>query len=72
MAEETLRIGVVGAGDNTRKFHIPRLQEIDGVEVVSVANRQRRVGRTGGRAARLSPRCTTLDRLVAAEIPTRS
>jgi D-xylose 1-dehydrogenase (NADP+, D-xylono-1,5-lactone-forming) len=44
MAWEKLRVGVVGAGDNTRKFHIPRLQAIDGVEVVSVANRSRASG----------------------------
>jgi len=34
-----IKIGVVGAGENTRKLHIPLLQEIDGVEVVAVANR---------------------------------
>lgn len=37
----TIRIGVVGAGGTTTKIHIPRFQEIDGVEVVSVANRSR-------------------------------
>jgi len=37
----TIRIGVVGAGGNTRKFHIPNLQKIDGVEIVSVVNRSR-------------------------------
>ncbi|MHB8575712.1 MAG: Gfo/Idh/MocA family protein [Dehalococcoidia bacterium] len=41
MAEQELRIGVVGAGDNTRKLHIPNLQKIEGVSVVSVANRGR-------------------------------
>src|SRR5579875_3030648 len=40
-ASETLRVGIVGAGDNTRKFHIPRLQAIPGVEIVSVVNRSR-------------------------------
>lgn len=34
-----IRIGVVGAGDNTRGMHIPRLQAIDDVEVISVCNR---------------------------------
>ena len=29
----TIRVGVIGAGANTRKFHIPNLQKIDGVEV---------------------------------------
>lgn len=34
-----LRIGVIGAGTNTREKHIPGFQAIDGVEVVTVANR---------------------------------
>lgn len=34
-----LRIGVIGAGGNTRSKHIPGFQAIDGVEVVTVANR---------------------------------
>jgi predicted dehydrogenase len=37
----SIRIGVVGAGANTRLRHIPGLQKIDGVEVVSVVNRSR-------------------------------
>jgi predicted dehydrogenase len=36
-----IRVGIVGAGDNTRKRHIPNLQAIDGVEIVSVCNRSR-------------------------------
>jgi len=39
-----IRVGVIGAGANTRKFHIPGLQAIEGVEVVSVANRSRESG----------------------------
>ena len=34
-----IRVGVVGAGANTRSMHIPRLQAIDGVKVMSVCNR---------------------------------
>ncbi len=37
----TIRIGVVGAGANTRLYHIPNLQKIAGVEVVGVVNRSR-------------------------------
>ena len=37
----TIRVGVVGAGANTRKFHIPNLQKIAGVEIEAVANRTR-------------------------------
>ena len=40
----TLRIGIVGAGANTRERHIPGFQEIDGVEVVAVCNRSRESG----------------------------
>lgn len=39
-----IRVGVVGAGANTRGMHIPRLQAIDGVEVVSVCNRSHASG----------------------------
>lgn len=38
---DTLRIGVVGAGRNTIDRHIPGLQTIEGVEIVSVCNRRR-------------------------------
>ena len=41
-----LRVGIVGAGVNTRKFHIPGLQRQAGVEVVAVANRSRASGRS--------------------------
>jgi len=37
----TIRVGVVGAGANTRKFHIPNLAKIDGVEIACVVNRTR-------------------------------
>ncbi len=38
-ANESIRIGLVGAGANTRLRHIPGFQAIEGVEVVAVANR---------------------------------
>jgi predicted homoserine dehydrogenase-like protein len=38
---DTIRIGVVGAGNNTRLHHIPKLQKIAGVEITSVVNRSR-------------------------------
>lgn len=37
--DRTLRIGIVGAGTNTREKHIPGLRAIPGVEIVAVANR---------------------------------
>lgn len=41
MADETIRVGFIGAGANTRLRHIPGLMAIEGVELVSVANRSR-------------------------------
>lgn len=40
----SLRIGIVGAGANTKSRHIPGFQAIDGVEVVAVCNRTRESG----------------------------
>ena len=40
-AIKPVRIGIVGAGANTRAKHIPGLQRLDGVTIVSVANRRR-------------------------------
>ena len=41
MGASSVRIGLIGAGKNTRERHIPGFQAIDGVEVVSVCNRSR-------------------------------
>ena len=41
MNNNTIRVGVVGAGANTTSRHIPGLQAIEGVKVVSVCNRSR-------------------------------
>ncbi len=35
----TIRIGLIGAGENTRKRHLPGFQSLAGVEVACVANR---------------------------------
>ena len=45
MASEGIRIGLIGAGRNTRDRHIPGFHEVDGVEIVAVANRSRESGR---------------------------
>lgn len=39
MAEARMRIGIVGAGANTRSRHIPGFRAIPGVELVGVVNR---------------------------------
>ncbi len=41
MGHDTIRIGIVGAGANTRARHLPGLQAIDGVEIRRVCNRSR-------------------------------
>jgi predicted dehydrogenase len=43
-ATSSIRIGIVGAGANTRDRHIPGFKAIAGVEVVAVANRSRESG----------------------------
>jgi len=45
MTNSTIRIGVIGAGGNTRAHHIPKLQQQPGVEVVGVCNRSRESSR---------------------------
>jgi predicted dehydrogenase len=44
MSDGTIRVGFVGAGNNTRRHHIPGLRAQPGVELVSVANRSRESG----------------------------
>ncbi|MFG0334472.1 MAG: Gfo/Idh/MocA family protein [Maioricimonas sp. JB049] len=39
MPPQPIRVGIVGAGANTRLRHIPGFRGIDGVEIVAVANR---------------------------------
>lgn len=39
MSKPTLRIGLVGAGANTRRRHIPGFQKIPGVQLAGVCNR---------------------------------
>jgi predicted dehydrogenase len=41
MASQSIKVGIIGAGNNTRVRHIPGLQAIDGIEIVSVCNRSR-------------------------------
>ena len=44
MSEPVIRVGIVGAGSNTTRLHIPKLLEIDGVDIVAVCNRSRESG----------------------------
>ena len=36
---DSIRVGLIGAGANTRLHHAPKLAAIEGVEIVAVANR---------------------------------
>ncbi|MCS6975639.1 MAG: Gfo/Idh/MocA family oxidoreductase [Gemmatales bacterium] len=40
MSYTALRIGLIGAGENTRRRHIPGLRALPGVELVAVCNRR--------------------------------
>src|SRR5947207_573632 len=40
MTASTLRVGLIGAGANTRSRHIPGLKAQDAVEIVAVCNRR--------------------------------
>src|SRR6478735_2139109 len=41
MSEQKIRVGLIGAGGNTKAFHIPGLKKQDGVQIAAVANRTR-------------------------------
>src|SRR5437763_10329875 len=40
MSNSSLRIGLIGAGANTKARHLPGFQAIAGVEIVAVCNRR--------------------------------
>ena len=39
MAEEQIRVGLIGAGGNVRNRHLPGFEKVENLEVVAVANR---------------------------------
>ena len=41
MSEKKIRVGLIGAGGNTRALHIPGFKKQSGIEIVAVANRTR-------------------------------
>ena len=45
MAEEQIRVGLIGAGGNVRNQHIPGFQKVEDLEIVAVANRSIESGR---------------------------
>src|SRR5215510_43374 len=44
MTDHKIRVGFIGAGANSRKFHVPNLRAQPGVELVAVANRSKESG----------------------------
>jgi predicted dehydrogenase len=44
MTNRTIRVGLIGAGKNTRSRHIPAFQKQPGVALVAVANRSKESG----------------------------
>ena len=45
MPDQEIRVGLIGAGKNTRDRHIPGFNKVDGLEIAAVANRSRESGR---------------------------
>src|SRR5919205_3794769 len=39
MAEEEIRVGLIGAGGNVRNRHLPGFRKVEGVQIIGVANR---------------------------------
>ena len=39
MSEKTIRVGIIGAGENTKTRHIPGLQALTNVKIVGVCNK---------------------------------
>ena len=46
MAIESVRVGLIGAGRNTRDRHIPGFNDTPAVEIGAVANRSRASGQS--------------------------
>ena len=67
MKESKIRIGIIGAGANTRAMHIPKLQAIKGVEVVSVCNRSRESGEKVAQEFGIKEVCEVWDEIVTDE-----
>jgi predicted dehydrogenase len=44
MTDRTIRVGFVGAGNNTRRRHIPGFRALPGIELAAVANRTKESG----------------------------
>lgn len=62
---QRIRVGLIGAGANTRLRHIPGLQAIAGVEILAVCNRRAESTQTVARDYKIPRTFDTWERLVA-------
>jgi predicted dehydrogenase len=60
-----IRIGVIGAGANTRERHLPGLQAIEGVEIVSVCNRSRKSAKAAAKKFGIPKVCDTWEEVTS-------
>lgn len=67
MNSQPIKVGIVGAGNNTRVRHLPGLQAIAGVEIVSVCNRSRESSQRVAEAFRIPKVYDDWRKLVAAD-----
>ena len=67
MAQDNIRVGIIGAGANTRDRHIPGLQAIEGVEIVAVCNRSQESGERVAKQFGIARVCTNWQEIVQAE-----
>lgn len=67
MSSQPIKVGIVGAGNNTRVRHIPGLQALEGVEIVSVCNRGRESSQRVADAFHISKVYDDWRKLVAAD-----
>jgi predicted dehydrogenase len=65
MAQQPVRLGVVGAGGFTRRFHLPNFLKIPGVEVVAVCNRSEASGQAVAREFNFSTVLTDWHEMVS-------
>ena len=66
MTQDTIRVGIIGAGANTRDRHIPGLQAIEGVEIVAVCNRSQESGERAAKQFGIERVCTNWQDIIQA------
>ncbi len=67
MSAQRVRVGIVGAGANTRTRHIPGFQAIDGVEITGVCNRTPESTKRVAREFKIARQYDDWQQLIAAD-----